>query len=97
MAEEIEKKKKTLWDILKEIIEMFRKPYYGTAMKQLEENLNAMGYNNAATAAVLDNLISVSGEIKGKLTGDMSEEKAQELMQELQNKIAAISKATPHN
>lgn len=91
MAEEIEKKKKTLWDILKEIIEMFRKPYYGTAMKQLEENLNTMGYNNAATAAVLDNLISVSGEIKGKLTGDMSEEKAQELMQELQNKIAAIS------
>jgi hypothetical protein len=91
VAEEIEKKKKTLWDYLKEIIEMFRKPYYGAAMKSLEENLNTMGYNNAATAAVLDNLISVTGEIKGKLTGDMSEEKAQEIMQELQEKISAIS------
>lgn len=60
-------------------------------MKALEDNLNTMGYNNAATAAVLDNLISVTSEIKGKLTGDMSEEKAQELMRELQEKIEAIS------
>ena len=90
-AEEIEKKKRTLLDLIREIIELFRKPYYGAAMKALEDNLNTMGYNNAATAAVLDNLISVTGEIKGKLTGDMSEEKAQELMRELQDKIAAVS------
>lgn len=91
MAKEIEEKKKTLLDYIKAIIEMFRKPYYGAAMKALEDNLNTIGYNNAATAAVLDNLISVTSEIKGKLTGDMSEEKAQELMRELQEKIAAIT------
>ena len=91
MAEEIEKKKRTILDVIREIIELFRKPYYVAAMKALEENLNTMGYNNAATAAVLDNLVSVTSEIKGKLTGDMSEEKAQELMRELQEKIEAIS------
>ena len=88
-TEEIEKKKKTFLEILKELFEIFRKPGYYGAMKEIENNLNELTYTNALTSEVLDNLISTVGEVKGNLN-DMSSEKAESIIEDIQTKVDGL-------
>lgn len=89
-AEEVEKKKKTFLELLKELLDILRKPGYYGAMKEIENNLNELSYANALTNEVLDNLISMTGEVKGNLKEEITPEKAQELIDKYKSEIAEL-------
>lgn len=89
VMQDSEKKKKTFLEILKELLEILRKPGYYGAMKEIENNLNELSYTNALTNEVLDSLISTVGEVKGNLN-DMSAEKAESIIEDIQTKMDGL-------
>lgn len=88
-AEEIEKKKKSWLEMLIELLDKLRKPYY-SAIKEIEKNLDTLSQTNVLTAHLLDNLISTTGELNGKLRGDESPEEIQSVIDELQQRIESM-------